>query len=69
MSATRAADNHQRAIDEGMTCIDCHQGIAHDLPPDNLEEYRHVVETLAMETRTPAAEVAQIKSYLGTPAD
>lgn len=44
---TRAADNHQRAIDEGMTCIDCHQGIAHDLPSGYLEEYQHVLESLA----------------------
>lgn len=28
----RAAQNHQKAIDEGKTCIDCHKGIAHDLP-------------------------------------
>lgn len=28
----RAARNHQKAIDEGMTCINCHKGIAHNLP-------------------------------------
>lgn len=28
--------NHQRMIDENMTCIDCHQGIAHKLPNTSL---------------------------------
>lgn len=32
LQENRAAENHQRAIDEGMTCIDCHKGIAHELP-------------------------------------
>ena len=34
----RAADNHQVALDEGKTCIDCHKGIAHKLP--NMEGVR-----------------------------
>ena len=42
----RAASEHQRAIDEDMTCIDCHQGIAHNLPPGYLEEYQRVVDGL-----------------------
>jgi cytochrome c-type protein NapC len=42
----RAADNHQTALDDGMTCIDCHQGIAHTLPPNYLEAYRGVVAEL-----------------------
>ncbi len=29
----RAADRHEEAFDKGMTCIDCHKGIAHRLPP------------------------------------
>jgi len=29
----RAADTHQRGFDAGLTCIDCHKGIAHQLPP------------------------------------
>ena len=29
----RAADTHQKAFNAGMTCIDCHKGIAHTLPP------------------------------------
>ena len=44
---TRAADAHQRAVDGNMTCIDCHQGIAHKLAPGYLEEYEKVVAELA----------------------
>lgn len=29
-----ARKKHQRSIDEGKTCIDCHKGIAHELPED-----------------------------------
>ncbi|MEJ2576052.1 MAG: NapC/NirT family cytochrome c [Gammaproteobacteria bacterium] len=29
-----AAKRHQRAIEEGETCIECHQGIAHKLPKE-----------------------------------
>lgn len=29
----RAQEKHREARDEGKTCIDCHQGIAHRLPP------------------------------------
>jgi len=29
----RAAKNHPAAFAEGKTCIDCHKGIAHQLPP------------------------------------
>ena len=46
MQETRAGSEHQRAIDEGKTCIDCHQGIAHKLPPNYLEEYEKVVQSL-----------------------
>ncbi len=28
----RSHKGHQQAIDEDMTCIDCHKGIAHELP-------------------------------------
>ena len=38
----RAAAAHQGAIDQGKTCIDCHQGIAHRLPANYLETYREV---------------------------
>ncbi|MFV0359634.1 NapC/NirT family cytochrome c [Tropicimonas sp.] len=43
---SRAAAEHQEAIDEGKTCIDCHQGIAHNLPAGYLDEYREVVDKL-----------------------
>ena len=29
----RASARHQKGFDEGKTCIDCHKGIAHSLPP------------------------------------
>jgi cytochrome c-type protein NapC len=29
----RASATHQRGFQEGKTCIDCHKGIAHTLPP------------------------------------
>lgn len=28
----RSRNRHEEAIDEGKTCIDCHKGIAHELP-------------------------------------
>ncbi|MFN3132717.1 NapC/NirT family cytochrome c [Roseibium sp.] len=64
---TRAASEHQRAIDNNMTCIDCHQGIAHDLPPGYQERYRQVIEQLeAINKKVPDQpnEVAEVKSYL-----
>ena len=33
----RAATKHQVAFNEGQTCIDCHKGVAHKLPP--IEQY------------------------------
>ena len=33
-----ARKKHSRAIDEGKTCIDCHTGIAHELPDDPADE-------------------------------
>ncbi len=66
---TRAAKEHQRAIDNNMTCIDCHQGIAHRLPEGYLAEYKRVVEELAMEEapkplETASAETDTVRSYL-----
>lgn len=37
MQENRAAKNHQRAVDTNMTCIDCHKGIAHELPKGAIE--------------------------------
>ncbi|MEM0948038.1 MAG: NapC/NirT family cytochrome c [Pseudomonadota bacterium] len=63
---TRAASEHQRALDENMTCIDCHQGIAHNLPEGYMEEYQRVVDELAQANGAAArsSEVADIKGYL-----
>jgi cytochrome c-type protein NapC len=64
---TRAASEHQRAIDNNMTCIDCHQGIAHDLPPGYQERYRQVIEQPeATNKKTPDQpnEIAEVRSYL-----
>ncbi len=30
--ATRSSRSHQSGFDQGLTCIDCHKGIAHSLP-------------------------------------
>ncbi|MGH1368905.1 MAG: NapC/NirT family cytochrome c [Maritimibacter sp.] len=66
----RAADNHQTALDDGMTCIDCHQGIAHNLPPNYLDAYRGVVAELEAEGVIAPQEHdieqarAQIKGFL-----
>ena len=38
-----ARKKHSRAIDSGKTCIDCHQGIAHELP-DEPEEDEEVAD-------------------------
>lgn len=40
----RASKLHQTAFAEGKTCIDCHQGIAHKLPPKAREEYRDMLD-------------------------
>jgi cytochrome c-type protein NapC len=34
----KAAEFHQNAFKEGKTCIDCHKGIAHNLPRELLEQ-------------------------------
>jgi cytochrome c-type protein NapC len=69
---TRAASEHQRAIDTGMTCIDCHQGIAHKLPSGYQEEYQRVLEALntGLETIPPQSarlETEAIETYLRDP--
>ncbi len=33
-----ARKKHERAVDEGQTCIDCHKGIAHEMPEEPEEE-------------------------------
>lgn len=71
---TRAASEHQRAIDNDMTCIDCHQGIAHSLPPGYLEKYQDVTEALNAQPvpkahQQAAADGADIRSFLTTRTD
>lgn len=34
----KAAEYHQNAFEEGKTCIDCHKGLAHNLPKELLEK-------------------------------
>ena len=43
----RASKTHQDALTSGKTCIDCHRGIAHKLPPNANEAYQKLVESLA----------------------
>ncbi|ABV94894.1 cytochrome c-type protein NapC [Dinoroseobacter shibae DFL 12 = DSM 16493] len=75
LQENRAAVEHQRAIDTGMTCIDCHQGIAHSLPPGHLEEYQRITRELAGPMASHADEplasnTSRLRNYLDTaPAD
>lgn len=66
---TRAGDNHQIALDEGKTCIDCHQGIAHSLPEGWQERYEEVVDKLAASGELPSMpgrerQAAELEGYL-----
>jgi len=38
----RARESHLKAIEVGKTCIDCHQGIAHELPAGAIEAIRDI---------------------------
>ena len=75
MQETRAGSEHQRAIDEGLTCIDCHQGIAHSLPPNYLEEYEKVVEALTPRItpdprQSASADIEAVRAFIdGTATD
>ena len=63
----RAAASHQAAIDQGKTCIDCHQGIAHRLPADYLETYREVTKDIPDNPVSGAAQQdasAAVRDYL-----
>ena len=42
----RASKIHQTALTQGKTCIDCHQGIAHRLPPKAQEAYSDMIENI-----------------------
>lgn len=42
----RAANLHQSALNQGKTCIDCHQGIAHTLPPHAPQAYQQMLANI-----------------------
>jgi len=42
----RASRIHQEALTGGKTCIDCHRGIAHTLPPNADQTYEKLVESI-----------------------
>lgn len=52
----RASKTHQTALTGGKTCIDCHRGIAHTLPPKADEAYKSVVESMEREKRKTLAD-------------
>ncbi len=55
---TRAGKRHQFAVDNKMTCIDCHQGIAHRLPQGGKEAYEEM-----MKQQRSEAPATELKSY------
>jgi cytochrome c-type protein NapC len=65
----RASRIHQEALTTGKTCIDCHRGIAHTLPPKADETYEKLVESIDksdakvladyLKTVVPAAHAAR----------
>jgi len=56
----RASKTHQEALTAGKTCIDCHRGIAHKLPPKANEAYQKLTESLGGGDRRAMLE------FLGT---
>jgi len=42
LQEVRAAERHQDAIDDGKTCIDCHKGIAQELPAGAFEAEQEI---------------------------
>ena len=57
----RAMKMHETGMAEGKTCIDCHRGIAHTLPPNATEEY----EKLVAEITAEEGEKRGLAGYLG----
>lgn len=61
----RASKTHQEALTAGKTCIDCHRGIAHKLPPNANEAYQKLSEGMhggsktALEDYLKAATIKQ----------
>ncbi|GAB1462013.1 hypothetical protein MASR2M50_37880 [Thauera sp.] len=54
----RSNQMHQAGFAEGKTCIDCHKGIAHSLPPvvQNIGAERSGVAPEMLHPRPPAAQ-------------
>lgn len=42
----RSSKMHETALNQGKTCIDCHQGIAHKLPPHATEGYQEMLANI-----------------------
>jgi cytochrome c-type protein NapC len=42
----RSSNVHQAALTAGKTCIDCHQGIAHRLPPNAQHAYQDMLDNV-----------------------
>jgi cytochrome c-type protein NapC len=53
-----ARSKHGNALDEGETCIDCHKGVAHELP-DEPEEAEATEETAEASEETVEASQAK----------
>jgi len=74
MQENRASKKHEEAQDAGQTCIDCHQGIAHDLPEGWKARYGEIVEQLAAEGnpatlpngRVVADAKSELQDFLGS---
>ena len=54
----RAANTHQEAFNAGLTCIDCHKGIAHTLPP--IEQ--HIGATKEGAAQVPAPQASAVEA-------
>jgi cytochrome c-type protein NapC len=52
----RASKIHQEGLTSGKTCIDCHRGIAHQLPPKADELYKQVVDRLEANQKKSVAD-------------
>jgi cytochrome c-type protein NapC len=55
----RAANTHQEAFNAGLTCIDCHKGIAHTLPP--IEQNIGATKAGALQVPAPQASAAEAR--------
>ncbi len=42
----RSSKMHETALNQGKTCIDCHQGVAHKLPPRAAEAYQEMLANI-----------------------